>query len=105
MAQFDVYKNSNKNTHGAYPYIVDIQSPLISELATRIVIPLGNISHFKNEQLDRLTPEINYNGELLLLLTPQIASVPAEMLKKPIGTLSHFRDEIIASLDFAITGV
>ncbi|TXL03325.1 plasmid maintenance protein CcdB, partial [Methylococcaceae bacterium CS1] len=45
MAQFDVYKNSNKNTHGAYPYIVDIQSPLISELATRIVIPLGNISH------------------------------------------------------------
>jgi len=105
MAQFDVYKKPNKNTHSAYPYIVDIQSPLISELATRIVIPLGKLSHFKNEQINRLTPEINYSGELLLLLTPQIASVPAKILKKPVGTLNHFRDEIIASLDFAITGI
>jgi len=26
-------------------------------------------------------------------------------LKQPIGTLEHLRDEIIAALDFAITGI
>jgi len=105
MAQFDVYKNPSKNTRNIYPYIVDIQSPLISDLATRIVIPLGKLSHFKNEQMKGLTPELSYEGEQLLLLTPQITSVPTKMLKSPVGSLSHFRDEIIASLDFAITGI
>ena len=104
MSQFDVYKNLSKHTRHAFPYIVDIQSPLISELATRIVIPLGKSSHFKNEQMKGLTPELSYDGEQLLLLTPQIASVPSKALKKPVGSLSHFRDEIIAALDFAITG-
>lgn len=52
-----------------------------------------------------LTPEIEYAGEKLLLLTPQIASVPAKVLKEPIGSLSHFRDGIVASLDFAIVGI
>ena len=105
MAQFDVYKNPSKNTRHAYPYIVDIQSPLISDIATRIVIPLGKLSHFKNEQMKGLTPEISYEGEQLLLLTPQISSVPIKIMKSPVGTLSHFRDEIIAALDFAITGI
>ena len=105
MAQFDVYKNPSKNTRHSYPYIVDIQSPLISDIATRIVIPLGKLSHFKNEQMKALTPEISYEGEQLLLLTPQLASVPTKMLKNPVGTLSHFRDDIIAALDFAITGI
>ena len=92
MSQFDVYINPSKNTRAAFPYIVDIQNPVISEIATRIVIPLGRISDFKNEKMQGLTPEINYNGEALLLLTPQIAAIPSKLLKKPVGSLSHFRD-------------
>ena len=105
MAQFDVYKNPSRTTQKAYPFIVDIQHELISDIATRMVIPLGKLSHFKNEQMRGLTPEISYEGEKLLLLTPQIASIPVTLLKKPIGSLSHFRDDIISSLDFATTGI
>ncbi len=104
MAQFDVYKNPSKTIHSSFPYIVDIQSPLISELSTRIVIPLGKLSHFNNEKMKGLTPELEYEGESLLLLTPMIASMSVKALKKPIGTLEHIRDDIIAALDFAITG-
>ncbi len=49
MAQFDVYQNPSKTTRNAFPYLVDIQSPVISEIATRIVIPLGRLKSFKNE--------------------------------------------------------
>jgi len=105
MSQFDVYVNPSLSTREAFPYIVDIQNPLISEIATRIVIPLGKMSYFNSEQMQRLTPIVEYENEKLLLLTPQIASVPTKRLKNPVGSLSHFRDEIIASLDFAISGI
>jgi len=105
MNQFDVYINPSSSTRDVFPYIIDIQNSIISDIATRIVIPLGKISYFKNEQIKGLTPIIEYKNEKLLLLTAQIASVPAKKLKNPVGSLSHFRDEIIASLDFAITGI
>src|SRR5690554_5503399 len=105
MAQFDVYLNPSKNTHGTYPYLVDIQNPVISEIATRIVVPLGRLQNFKNQGMKGLTLEITYEGETLLLLIPQIASIPAKILTKPIGSLAHLRDEIVAALDFAITGI
>lgn len=105
MKQFDVYINPSSTTRAALPFIVDIQNPIISELATRIVIPLGRMTYFKNEQLTGLTPVIEYEDEKLLLLTAQIASIPTKKLKKPVGALADFRDEIIAALDFAITGI
>ena len=105
MDQFDVYVNPSLSTGDAFPYIVDIQSPLISEIAARIVIPLGKISYFNNEQIKGLTPIIEYGEEKLLLLTAQIASVSVTKLNNPVGSLSHFRDENISSLDFAITGI
>ncbi|BBA36976.1 CcdB-like toxin protein [Methylocaldum marinum] len=105
MAQFDVYANPSKSTKGFYPFLVDIQSPHISELATRIVIPLGKRSDFGNETMKGLTPEITFNAQELLLLVPQISSIPAKLLQNPIGSLSHFRDQIIRALDFAITGI
>lgn len=105
MKQFDVYINPSLSTRDAFPYIIDIQNAIISDIATRIVIPLGKISYFKNEQINGLTPVIEYENEKLLLLTAQISSIPTKKLKKHVGSLSHFRDEIIASLDFAITGI
>ena len=105
MAQFDVYANPSKSSGQAYPYIVDVQSGVISALSTRIVIPLGRKSLFGDEALRGLTPEIKYGKDELLLLVPQIASMPVKQLKKPVGSLVHFRDEIIAALDFAITGI
>ena len=103
MRQFDVYANPSKTTRRAYPFIVDIQSDIISDIATRIVVPLGRKADFKREDLQRLTPTIEYEGGELLLLVPQMAAIPAKALKNPIGSLGHFRDEIVAALDFAIT--
>ena len=105
MAQFDVYQNPSRNTRKAFPYIVDIQNPVISNITTRIVVPLGKLESFKNEIMIGLTPEIEYEGEKLLFLTPQLSSIPTSVLIKPIGSLSHFRNEIVAAIDFAITGI
>lgn len=105
MAQFDVYENPNTATKKAYPYILDLQNTIISDIATRIVVPLADYSVMKNEELKRLTPKVTYQGRELLILMPQITSVSSKVLNNPIGSLSHLRDEIISALDFAITGI
>ncbi|WP_111977632.1 CcdB family protein [Algibacillus agarilyticus] len=105
MSQFDVYINPSKKSREAYPYIIDIQNALICDITTRIVIPLGELKHFRNEQMDGLTPLIEYDSEQYVLLTPQIASMPSKLLKDPIGSVESLRDEIIAAIDFAITGI
>jgi toxin CcdB len=105
MAQFDVYANPSSHSKAHYPYLVDIQSAVLTDLATRIVIPLGRSSAFGGEAMKRLTPMLSFDGEELLLLTPQIASVPEKQLRKPVGSLAHFREQIVAALDLAITGV
>lgn len=104
MAQFDVFRNPSTNTRKHYPYLVDIQSPYLEELATRIVVPLGKAKLFKNTAMRGLTPEINFHDEQLLLLTPQISSITKKQLKEPIGSLSHLRDDLMNALDFAIFG-
>jgi toxin CcdB len=103
--QFDVYVNPSRKTSKVYPYLLDIQSAAISEIVTRIVVPLSKASDFNNENMTKLVPVVIYEREKLLLLTPQISSVPAKILKTPIGSLEHLREEIIDALDFAITGI
>ena len=105
MAKLDVYPNPSSKTRNIFPYIGDIQNPLISDIATRIVVPLGNLDYFKNEKMDLLTPQVEYEDEQLVLLIPQIASMPSKSVRNPVGSLAHMRGEIISALDFAITGV
>ena len=105
MTPFDVYINQNKKSGEAYPYIVDIQNSLISDITTRIVIPLGKLSHFRHESMSKLIPIVEYKNEQFVLLTPQIASIPSKSLQNPIGSIESMRDEIIAAIDFTITGI
>lgn len=105
MPQFDVYRNPSKATQQAFPFILDIQHAHISNLGTRIVLPLGRSKYLKYENLGKLTPIIKFEGDELLLLVPQISSIPISRLRSPVGTLKHLRTEILSALDFAITGI
>lgn len=105
MAQFDVYVNPNSRSRKLYPYILDVQNNLLADLSTKLVIPVGKLEDFKHELISKLTIEVTYNDEKLVLLTPQLASIPSKLLKEPIGNLQQLRMEIIDSIDFAITGV
>ena len=57
MVQFDVYPNPSRTTKKHMPYLLDIQNSFLSDLSTRIVIPLGLKTSFNNEAMTRLTPE------------------------------------------------
>jgi len=49
-------------------------------------------------------PIAPFNEQRFILMTPQISAVPDHVSSKPIGTLEHCRYQVLAAMDFTITG-
>ncbi|MGF1803741.1 CcdB family protein [Aliivibrio sifiae] len=105
MSQFTLYKNKDKNSAETYPYFVDVQSDLLDNLNTRLVIPLTPIELLDKKAPSHLCPTIHIGEGDFVMLTQQMASVPVKILTDPVNELSTFRNEIIAAIDFLITGI
>jgi len=104
MARFDVYENPGKRA-GTTPYLLDVQSNLLDELDTRMVVPLRHLEHFKNIDLPRLlTPVFRVEGQEFLLETPKMGAVPRRLLKSRVTSLEEKRVQIMGALDFLFQG-
>jgi toxin CcdB len=104
MAQFRIYSNSNEGTKAEFPYLLDVQSNLLSELATRVVIPLVTFSNPKYKAMTRLTPAIEIKGRKHRAITSLMAGVPRSALGNEIADISQQRVDIVAAVDLLITG-
>lgn len=105
MAQFDVYENRNPKTKRLMPFLLDVQSDLLSGLATTVVIPLCLATEAAPLAMVRLTPSLNINNQGYLLLTPQLAGIAKNGLGDVMVNLAAYRDDIIGALDFLLTGI
>ena len=105
MAQFDVFKNANRSTKALYPFLVDIQSNLLSELHTTVVIPLTPVNSYTGSRISNLHPIFEIKGRRYFSMTTLIAGIDRSSLGEKVLSLVESRDEIISSLDFMITGI
>ncbi len=105
MTQFTVYRNPNPETKDTYPYLLDIQSDLISDLSTRVVVPLAPATAMKDTAIKLLMPILDIEGKLHVMVTPQLAGISKKQLGALVADLSSERDAIIAALDLLITGI
>lgn len=105
MDQFDLYVNTDKDTNKTYPYFVDIQNGLLDTLNSRVVIPLTPVSKSEKSYPDNLCPIVKIKNKNFALLTHQLTSVPVALLKKKESSLAPRRDDIVAAIDFLVTGI
>jgi toxin CcdB len=105
MAQFTVYKNKNPRTRAAIPFLLDIQNDLLNGLETRVVVPLHPASVWRGKALKMLTPLLVIEGESFVMLTPQLAGIPKSELGAPVAQVPQHRAEIVAAIDFLVTGI
>ncbi|GAB6904511.1 conserved hypothetical protein [Desulfosarcina cetonica] len=103
MAQFDVYENPNAQTNQEVPYLLDVQSALLDNLATRVVVPLVD-AKIVGKPILHLNPRFHVGNTRVVMSTAEIAGIPLGALGKKIGSLKDQRDEVVAALDFLITG-
>lgn len=105
MSQYTLYKNENKNTEKAYPFFVNVQSDLLDELNSRIVIPLSPHKTLKQTNAQKLCPIIDIEEGRFVLLTHQMTTVPKSIIKKEVTSLEKYRYEILGAIDLLLTGI
>jgi toxin CcdB len=104
VPQFSVYRNKNPRTKVTFPLLVDVQSDLLEPLNTRVVIPLTRSPALAKKPVSHLTPEVSFDGDNYVLLTPQLAGISRTELGSVAGSLAGERQTILAALDFLLTG-
>ncbi len=98
MAKFDVYLHPGENG-----YLLDVQADMLSELSTRVVVPLvifDQIPKFAK----RLNPEFYVEGTKVIMAPQHVATVPKTMLKTPVANLKNEFSEITQALDMVFQG-
>lgn len=105
MAQFTVFENPSPSKRTIYPYLLDIQSELLNDLRTTVVIPLSPLRLAGKAAISRLCPVLEIDGEPHVALTPQLAGIDRTTLRKAVCNLADSRSDIIAAMDFIVSGI
>lgn len=104
IRQFDVLTNPDPSEAGHRPFLVNLQSDLVSQLTSTIVAPLVPRARMRGAQ--HLNPIVNVNGGEFWLATHELFATDRRILKgQPVTNLAGERDAIIAALDFVFTGI
>jgi toxin CcdB len=100
--QFDVVANPDAADAARNPYLVILQSDLISGLASTVVAPL--VPRADMIGADRLNPILVVDGREFWLATHELFAVDRRMLRQTIASLSEQRDAIMSAIDFVFIG-
>ena len=103
MARFDVHENPNPATAQTAPFLLDVQSDLLEELATRLVVPLFRLDAV-GSVASYLNPTFTINNIPVVMSTAEQAAVPVTALGTKVQTLRERETEIIGALNFLLTG-
>ncbi len=103
--QFDVFDNPSPRMRDVYPYVVDVQSDLLSALVTRMVVPLAVTALAANMLPRQLCPIITVNGKSLMLVPYEAAALDKRLLKAEIASIRSQSHAIIAAMDAVLSGI
>ena len=103
MARFDVYRNSNRKSRDRVPLLLDVQASLLDDLATRLVVPLILAADF-GPAIEKLNPVVRLGNRNYVMATAEMAAVMRKSLGDKVGSLEVQSAEILAAVDFLISG-
>lgn len=102
--QFDVFPNPVAAARSTVPYLVVLQSDVVTSSVSQVVAPLARTGAGERTA-SPLTPSISIDGEELRLLTHKLAAVPRRALRGAVANVAAHRDRIVAALDVLFVGV
>ncbi|WP_030541209.1 CcdB family protein [Sphingobium sp. DC-2] len=98
MAKFDVLRQREGGC-----YVLDCQADLLSNLNTRLVVPLLPVAEAPLPAI-RLNPILDVEGEQLVMVTQFAAAMPVRELGEIVQSMLSQQDVISAALDMLIVG-
>jgi toxin CcdB len=101
--QFDVLANPFPRSRERQPFLVALQSDLLTRnLDTMVVAPLEPAE--SSTFADRLNPRVEIEGNAFVVITQEIVTVRKSVLGQPRASIARERDKIIGALDLLFTG-
>ena len=104
MAQFDVYENPDPHTQAHKPFFIDVQTDLLQDLSTRVVVPLITDAQLIHP-IELLNPELSLNNCTVYLSTAELRSIPRQQLGRKIANLRPQRQQIESALGVLVSGI
>lgn len=103
--QFDVFENPSPRMRDQYPFVVDVQSDLLSSLATRMVVPLAVTALAASALPRRLCPLLMVSGKSLMLVPFEAAPLDKRLLKTQVASIRDRAHDIVAAMDAVLSGI
>ena len=100
--QFDVVHNPDTEDAVRRPFLIILQSDLISGLRSTVVAPL--VVREALAGAGRLNPILKVDDRDLWLAIHELFAIEQRFVGNPVTNLDAQRDGIIAALDFLFTG-
>ena len=100
--QFDVHRVPVPGV----PLVVVVQSNLLADLASCVVIPLVPAAQSASEALPKLKPDVSIDGVTYTLMTTDMAALPVRSLGPAVTSIEETSGgAILAAIDLLIFGV
>lgn len=103
--RFDVFRNPSNVSAKKIPYFLVVQSDLLGDMDTCVVLPLAKAHAAQASASARLNPQFEIEGASVVLLTQLIGVIPMRALHKHVVNLDVQRSNIVRALDFLFEGI
>jgi toxin CcdB len=98
MAKYDVFPNPSGDG-----YLLDVQTDLLCDLNTRMVVPLLPTSSAP-KPATRLNPIFNFDDQQVVMVTQFMAAVPTGILRISVGKLDEEYEKVTSAIDMLFQG-
>jgi toxin CcdB len=105
MRRFDVFRNPDRASAKFIPFLLIVQSELLHEMPTRVVVPLVVPQSLSGPPAKVLNPEFEIEGQRVVMLSQQLAGIAVQRLKTRVAHLGERGDDILRALDFLFSGI
>jgi toxin CcdB len=100
--QHDVYLNPLRQFRPDFPFVVVLQADIAvgpERLCAPLYRSIGDVVSARS------APIVAFDGERFRLILQQLTAIPTSSLRRPLGSLTSYRDDMVYALDWLFTGI
>lgn len=100
--QHDLFANPNHRERLGFPLVVALQAD-VADGHYRVVAPLTAVT--PRTPMSRLVPIVHHGDQKYVVVFHLITNLPARLLRHPVGSIAHYRDDLTRALDWLFFGI
>ena len=105
MTQYHAHRNKDAASQKAYPLVLEVQSRLLQDMATRVVLPMRKLASYGAKPISRLNPILQVDGIDYIVFAQQISVMPAQSIGASVADFSSQQHVIVAAVDCVLSGL